>query len=305
MFVDKLLIHTEKYFNHHEPRIKSLIVNLMKELSNLYGLVIYERMSNNIFSLILTKSTEADSWKLVEYGLRLYNSILIASAEILHKNRLITPDILNQVIIQPLSADNKYLREVTFLIIESLCNGLTADDLLSSLYINIIIDSLSKGLSDEYTQVRYTASYAVRAFYVKIGSEKGEVFYPILLPKMCFNRYHPAEGISICSQKTWKIVVGTNGRNLISKYIKEVFDYYLVQIKSLNPAIRETACLCINELYSKIEGPLLIDYIPEIVRILIPNCKQINWRVRGNSSVYIIFSSFSTPCYYYYYYRLH
>lgn len=260
-------------------------MNLLKELSSLYGLVIYERMSKLIFSLIQTKENDIDSWKLVEYGLRLYNSILVSLAEELHENSLITPEILHQVIVEPLSTENKYLREVTFSLIETLSNGLKCEDLLSPLYVTILVDSLIKGLSDEYTQVRYSACYAVRAFYVKIGSEKGEVFYPVLLPRMCFNRYHPAEGISICSQKTWKIVVGTNGRNLITKYIKEVFEYYLIQIKSLNPAIRETACLCINELYSKIESPMLIDYIPTIVNILIPNCKQINWRVRGNSSV--------------------
>lgn len=241
-------------------------------------------MNEMIIKLIDSEDSESDKFNTIEHCLRLYNSIISMNCQEIHNKNYFNEDILNKIIVKPLKSTNKYIRQSAYIIVESLCLDLDIDTLLSPLYCNVIISSLSNGLSDEFTQVRYSASFATRAFYVKVG-KRGEEFYPLLLPKICFNRYHPAEGIRIYTQETWKLIVGMNGRLLISKYIDEVIKYYLIQLKSFNPAIQETSCLCVNELYSKIEATLLTKYIPQIIELLIQSCKQISWRVRGNASV--------------------
>lgn len=65
------------------------------------------------------------------------------------------------------------------------------------------------------------AAIATRKFFVTYASIKEE-FYPVLLPKLCLNRYYTAEGIRIFVQDSWKLIVGTEGIFLVSKYMSDI-----------------------------------------------------------------------------------
>lgn len=81
---------------------------------------------------------------------------------------------------------------------------------------------LGKGLADNWSQVRLSASVATRNFLLPLpNNESRQLFYPILLPRMCLNRYYAADGVRNYSQETWRRVTGTAGKELVEQYIGE------------------------------------------------------------------------------------
>ena len=110
------------------------------------------------------------------------------------------------------------------------------------------------GLGDNWSQVRYAASQAARAFYTiaKDDEELRTKYDAHLVPRMCLNRYYVAEGVKLYSQETWKIVFGDQGRQTVAKYAKEVSEFYISQSQADNHAVREASCHCISELCTKV-----------------------------------------------------
>lgn len=86
---------------------------------------------------------------------------------------------------------------------------------------------LAKGLSDNWSQVRLSASVAARNFLLSLPNDEARLlFYPVLLPRMCLNRYYAADGVRIYSQETWRQVTGTAGKELVEQFIgKLVFRF--------------------------------------------------------------------------------
>merc|ERR1719399_2164515 len=88
---------------------------------------------------------------------------------------------------------------------------------------------LRKGIKDNWSQVRYAGSVAVRAFMEKAAKHKvRERFFPVLLPNMCLNRHYVAEGVRLYSQETWRIVCGPQGgARLLMQHFDEVIEAYV------------------------------------------------------------------------------
>jgi hypothetical protein len=102
--------------------------------------------------------------------------------------------------------------------------------------------------------VRYAASQAARAFYSISKSDEAlrSEFDPLLVPRMCLNRYYVAEGVKIYSNESWRIVHEDKGKETLCKYAAEVCDFYISQSRADNHAVREAACHCIGELCNKV-----------------------------------------------------
>ncbi|KAK3733797.1 hypothetical protein QZH41_015115, partial [Actinostola sp. cb2023] len=146
-------------------------------------------------------------------------------------------------------------------------------------------DYLKKGLSDNWSQVRLAASMATRQFLQTLPTEARERFYPKLLPAMCLNRYYVAEGVRIYSQKTWKMVMGMEGKHLVEKYIKETVEFYVIQTKADNHAVREAACACIAELGTKVNPDCDRPYVTTLLDALVVCFKDDSWPVRDAACV--------------------
>ena len=150
--------------------------------------------------------------------------------------------------------------------------------------------NIAKGLADNCSQVRYAASVAVRAFF-DVGNADEEirkVYYPEFLPMMCFNRYYVAEGLRLYSQETWKNVVGEKGKDYVLTYFDLFITFYLEQGGSDNYAARETACLCISELCSKIavlNKEIMKPYVSRMLECLIGCFKDPVWAVKETACV--------------------
>eukprot|EP00831_Metopus_contortus_P055786 TRINITY_DN4733_c0_g2_i2.p1 TRINITY_DN4733_c0_g2~~TRINITY_DN4733_c0_g2_i2.p1 ORF type:complete len:514 (-),score=96.93 TRINITY_DN4733_c0_g2_i2:41-1417(-) len=149
---------------------------------------------------------------------------------------------------------------------------------------------IARGLADNWSQVRFMASTAVRQFF-KIGNIDVEVrdkYYPIFIPMMCLNRYYLAEGVRLYSQETWKQVVGEKGKEIVLKYLDEVVVFYISQSRADNHAVREAACHCISELCSKVvshETEAAKKYIKGLLETLIDCFKDMSWPVRDAACV--------------------
>ena len=70
-------------------------------------------------------------------------------------------------------------------------------------------------------QVRYAACAATRAFMEAAAGSREETF-PMLLPPMCLNRRYQAEGVRLYSQRTWELVMGSEGRAWVARLAPQV-----------------------------------------------------------------------------------
>ena len=141
---------------------------------------------------------------------------------------------------------NRFIREQTQHLTGDL---LEASQKLSSVpqdLLENILKFLSLGLSDNWSQVRFASSVAVRKM-IPIFPEpmKFMKIWEELIPKMCLNRYYVAEGVRNYSQDTWKLLVGEQGRMIICELMEKVVAYYICQCEAENHLVREAACQCI------------------------------------------------------------
>eukprot|EP01135_Chromosphaera_perkinsii_P009593 Nk52_evm43s1810 gene=Nk52_evmTU43s1810 len=179
---------------------------------------------------------------------------------------------------------NRFVRETSFYIAGSLVNCCSQDDVMKRL-ASTMVPKLGDGLGDNWSQVRLASSVATRMFLAKLSEEQRESFYPVLLPRMCLNRYYVAEGVRLYNQASWKQFMGTCGRSKVEKYIKEVVEYYIFQTEADNHAVREAACACIAELGLKVQVDAVRPYIGDLLKALLVCFRDESWPVRAASCV--------------------
>jgi len=144
---------------------------------------------------------------------------------------------------------------------------------------------LSNGLADNWSQVRLASLTATRAFLLALSSAEQEQFFPLLLPRLCLNRYYLAEGVRLYSQRTWAELVGARGCKLVEQYLSQVVVYYIECTKADNHAVREAACQCIAELAKKIDKVALQPAVPVLLNTLIECFQDESWPVRDMACV--------------------
>eukprot|EP00954_Amorphochlora_amoebiformis_P020109 1336982-Amorphochlora_amoeboformis.AAC.1 len=174
---------------------------------------------------------------------------------------------------------NRFVREITYhttAAIAQNCDIKTLENLA-----NRTCTLLAKGLSDNWSQVRYASSIATRNLMVRaIKAGFAEKYLGILLPPMCINRYYVAQGVRIYSHETWRMVMGERGPELVAKYIDKVVKFYVSQAKADNHAVREAACACITELALKVEKKAVSPHVTVLLDTLIECFKDDSWPVR-------------------------
>ncbi|XP_048580229.1 uncharacterized protein LOC116601563 isoform X2 [Nematostella vectensis] len=236
-------------------------------------------------------------WKHLETSMRCLQSVIEGCGE--EFNEHITQDLLD-LIFQALNHTNRFVRETGYQLCGSLVSlgRIQESEVLDSQGSRIayeknaivqhgkqFADYLRKGLADNWSQVRLAASTATRHFLQTLPPIAREQFYPILLPAMCLNRYYVAEGVRIYSQKSWKMVMGMEGKQLVEKYIKETVEFYVSQTKADNHAVREAACACIAELGLKVSADYTRPHVKSLLDALIICFMDDSWPVRDAACV--------------------
>lgn len=119
---------------------------------------------------------------------------------------------------------------------------------------------------------------------IKDKQELRDKYDPLLVPRMCLNRYYVAEGVKLYSIDTWKMVNGEGGRQIVSKYAEQVCRFYILQSQADNHAVREAACHCISELCTKVAQEIdkepFKPYVAEMLAALLDCFKDASWPVR-------------------------
>eukprot|EP01059_Diplonema_ambulator_P000015 TRINITY_DN10005_c0_g1_i2.p1 TRINITY_DN10005_c0_g1~~TRINITY_DN10005_c0_g1_i2.p1 ORF type:complete len:457 (+),score=129.19 TRINITY_DN10005_c0_g1_i2:35-1372(+) len=169
---------------------------------------------------------------------------------------------------------NRFVREAAFGIIEIVINTNHVAEHPTTL------PSIAKGLTDNWSQVRYRATHAMKAY---LTHHKDPSTYPIVLPRLCLNRYYIAEGVRLETQRLWVAVCGTSGVQLVSENLEHFVKYYGEQIKEKNHAVREAACHCVAELVTKVPG--VGKYVGVLLNMIDEACDDPSWPVRDIACV--------------------
>ncbi|ETP31334.1 hypothetical protein F442_19782 [Phytophthora nicotianae P10297] len=180
----------------------------------------------------------------------------------------LTPQILELVATKSCFHINRHVRVV----------GLDTITVLSDIapvgfletHQSTVSDTLNKcikrGMEDNWCQVRYAASISARTFLMKLQEKGRDAYLPILLPRLCLNRYYIAERVQKYSQESWRMIMGDQGRELVAKYATEIVDYY---VEMTSHCVRESACQCIAELGMKVDPTAIRPHVSRLMQALL------------------------------------
>ncbi len=83
--------------------------------------------------------------------------------------------------------------------------------------------------------------------------------YPILLPRMCLNRFYLAQGVKLYSHDTWRMLFErseqfgcSGGIESVALNAAPICQYYVKMCDADNHAVREAGCQAIAELATKL-----------------------------------------------------
>jgi hypothetical protein len=73
-----------------------------------------------------------------------------------------------------------------------------------------------------HLQVRLAACHAVRALLLNCDDSFREELLPLLLPQLCFNRWHESDGVRLYSQGTWQQALKQQGPAWLARCLPQV-----------------------------------------------------------------------------------
>lgn len=219
-------------------------------------------------------------WKALESSIRAMRAAVTGCGRQFITAGCLTAQLRDDVIPRAVVHVNRFVREAVFFLINAVVEAAAANDLSEMGFEEPLVDLLSKGLGDNWSQVRFASSVATRSFMLKIDPSHVELFNAALIPRMCLNRYYVAEGVKLYSQESWRLVMGTRGPAVVGSVINEVVAYYISQSDADNHAVREAACYCIAELAHKVDKGLVSPHVPALLAALIVCFRDESWPVR-------------------------
>lgn len=186
---------------------------------------------------------------------------------------------------------NRFVREAGLKLLTSATNASRSDGMNSkedgmrvlTLIVGICKPVIIEGLQDNWSQVRFAATMAVRSVLEGFPQEQRRNLYPGLLPRMCLNRHYVAEGVRNLSQKTWREIIALDGKAYLSMHLEETIEYYESQCEADNHAVREAACQGLGELCEKLERSKVEVFVPRVIHALIGCLKDESWPVRDHA----------------------
>lgn len=204
----------------------------------------------------------------------------------------------------------------------------------------VIGDALRATLADNWSQVRMAGSVLCRGYVLALmqivnninDDEDEEIekttttfemaigdLVPMLLPRMCLNRFYLAQGVKLYSQETWRLIFGPSslsssasdegggddgalhyssahdgggraggGIGAVSRNAAPICRYYAKMCDADNHAVREAACQGIAELAQKVGSHAvyancLSPYVMILLQALIMCFHDESWPVRDEA----------------------
>ena len=220
-------------------------------------------------------------WKCLETSMKGLQAVIQGCGE--YFLQFLNFDLLN-LVFETLNHTNRFVRETGYYVCSSLARyGVSSHQSCDQDMVSKLAEHLRVGLADNWSQVRLAASVATREFFQDLNESDKEKYLQILLPPMCLNRYYLAEGVRLYNQESWRIVLGTQGRNFVESFINQVVIFYVEQTESDNHAVREASCHCIAELGLKISKDAVQPYVSKLLEALLICFKDESWPVRDTA----------------------
>lgn len=302
-WVDLLIPQCHEHLQNSEVRVRLAVADLLKALAAARGIAIYEEFREQLLSMIVDnfertneeqeedEEEETDPDQPKKHGTELMHDTegwksletsLIALRLIIEGvgNEAFVPHLnhhLLEITFRALKHTNRFVREGGFFTVKAFCTLCNSSEVFQDIAMEIA-KAIALGLGDNWSQVRFAASVACREFMQQVREK--ERYYPLLLPRMCLNRYYVAEGVRLYSLTTWKEVVGAKGRESVASCMKEVVEYYVEQARANNHAVREAACHCTAELGLRMEPDDVRPFVDDLLRALMLCFKDASWPVR-------------------------
>lgn len=228
---------------------------------------------------------ETEGWRGLETGLVALGKMVDGCGEVVVKRDGV--DALSEIVESCMKAgehENRFVREASLTVLTNVVMAVKRAGFVDGGGLpKKIVQAVKRGLDDNWSQVRYAASVAVRTMLESCVSTTKRDLYPILLPRMCLNRHYVAEGVRIYSQTTWRKVIGDDGRVYLVKLLPQVVAYYQSQCGANNHAVREAACQSLAEVATRLDPNAVRPLVALICSALIDCFKDESWPVRDHA----------------------
>lgn len=194
---------------------------------------------------------------------------------------------------------NRHVRAAAIAVLEQLVVAAGNDEeqwpLLESGALRVaLIKVLKAGLADNWSQVRMAASVLNRALWTtlqeicKVSEDNLQQLYPVLIPRMCLNRFYLAQGVKLYSHQTWKQIFPEGGVAVVAQSIAPVVRYYVQMCDADNHVVREGACQAVAELAVKIgmdesHAAVLQPHVTVLLQALLMCFHDESWPVRDEA----------------------
>ncbi|EGD76480.1 hypothetical protein PTSG_07596 [Salpingoeca rosetta] len=232
---------------------------------------------------------ESAGWKTLETGFKALLEVTKNSGK--KFSPYVTADVID-LLFQGLKHTNRFVRETGYYVCAELVQVITEDTTQDDVpgisfpeFAERMAAQLAVGLADNWSQVRMASSVATRNFVLGMKTETREQFLPLLVPRMCLNRYYVAEGVKLYSQESWRLLSSGSGKALVEKYIDQTVAFYIEQSQADNHAVREAACACIAELGNKVDKDVVRAHVPALLDCLYESFQDESWPVRDAACV--------------------
>jgi HEAT repeat len=312
--LDAALTHLE----HKEPRVRTLVAKAvgavigLKEDSLLLPVKdLHESILRSIYHHLELGRDEAANysksstgalddttgWRALETNLQGLASYIAASEYFAHF--ALTTEVLDACEYSCVSHVNRHVRAAGIAVMEQ---WITA---AKDKYPEMILDPASPlrlrtikvlkvTLADNWSQVRMAASVLCRVLFQALLQHPREKWhkqslFPILIPRMCLNRFYLAQGVKLYSHDTWLLLFQNGGGvDAVSQCAPAVCRYYIQMCDADNHAVREAACQAVAELALKLgtspsHAPTLAPHVQGLLQALLMCFHDESWPVRDEA----------------------
>jgi len=271
-FRTALLREVPRLLVDSECRVRKAVAAVLRECCRRDGLAVYDAVAEAVLGDIRSKFTrvteeaggaeaapptapptflpDTEGWRSLETSMGALEAMMQGCGG------AFTPRINDEMLALLAECSrhtNRFVREYAYFALKNVFDVCAAPVFLSSVAPQTV-GIVATGIRDNWSQVRYAASVAARAFVEK-AADQCEPFYPELLGPMCLNRHYVAEGVRLYSQDTWRALCGPRGgARLLVAHLDSVIAAYTDAATASNHAVREAACHCISELGERVAG---------------------------------------------------
>ena len=311
-----LLLAATLHLEHSEPRIRTLVakavgalVRLSIDQPELGVKPLYDHIIESLYEHLdvgrdvdgkysQTSAGALDDttgWRALETNWQGLASYIGGLGAAFFERHVLTPRILEACEYSCMTHVNRHVRAAGIVVLEQWITVAPTTMLVESPLRNTIVTVLKVTLGDNWSQVRMAASVLNRKFWIALLEQLPEekrntsALNPVLIPRMCLNRFYMAQGVKLYSVETWKIVFADGkGLDAVAATTGAVCRYYIKMCDADNHAVREAACQAIAELAQKIGshpeyGDRLIPYVPTLLQALLMCFHDESWPVRDEA----------------------